>query len=335
MKCMKVKMTIWSAMAAMVLVSAAGLAQTPAAPATLAAPQAGTGQVTFPKVDLKNFTADSPTTAEVDSFLRSMWGYDDNRVWEVAGILKTAAPGVSKVVVYIADKSQPEKGTSTVFFTTPDGKHAIADRVINFGANPFVENRALLQARANGPSHGAKSNDLMLVEFADLQCPHCKEGQEMMKNLAADFPEAKIVFENFPLTEVHPYAAQAAAVGVCVRKLKGDDAFFNYVQNVFDKQDGLTAANVTVTLNTAVTAAGGDPTAVNTCAATQAAKDEVIAGRKLGEDLGIEQVPTIVVNGYVLTLGAVPYNVLRRIVAYRANQDGIPVHLQPQLTTLR
>jgi hypothetical protein len=67
MKCMKVKKTIWSAMAAMVLVSAAGLAQTPAAPATPAAPQAGTGQVKFPKVDLKNFTADTPTTAEVDT----------------------------------------------------------------------------------------------------------------------------------------------------------------------------------------------------------------------------------------------------------------------------
>src|SRR5471032_2435567 len=109
-----------SAMAAMVLVTAAGLAeaqapvQAPARqaptlnpqPAQTAAPQAPAtpkpqaGQVTFPKVEQKNFTADSPTTAEVDSFLKAMWGYDENRVWEVAAILKTPAPGVARVVVF-------------------------------------------------------------------------------------------------------------------------------------------------------------------------------------------------------------------------------------------
>jgi protein-disulfide isomerase len=222
-----------------------------------------------------------------------------------------------------------------VFFTTPDGKHAVADKVINFGAKPFAENRALLQANANGPSHGAKSNDLMLVEFADLQCPHCKEGQETMKNLANDFPEAKIVFENFPLTEIHPYAAAAAAVGLCVRKQKGDDAFFTYAQSVFDKQDALTQTSAQATLDAAVTAAGANPAAANTCAATQATKDELAAEMKLGTDVGIDQTPMLVVNGYALPLTSLPYDVLRRIVAYRANQDGIKVTLQPQLTTLR
>jgi len=291
--------------------------------------------VTFPKVDLKNFTADSPSAADVDSFLKAMWGYDENRVWEVAAILKTPAPGVAKVVVFIADKTQPDKGTSTVFFTTPDGKHAIADRVMAFGAKPFADNRALLQTRAEGPARGAKGNDLMLVEFADLQCPHCKEAQETMKNLASDFPEAKIVFENFPLAEIHPFATAAAAEGLCVRKQKGDDAFFTYVQNVYDKQEGLTPAAAQVTLDAAATAAGADAKAVAACAAMQATKDELAAEVKLATDLGIEQTPTLVINGYPMPLLALPYNVLRRIVAYRANQDGIKVTLQPQLTTLK
>jgi protein-disulfide isomerase len=309
------------------------LAQT-TVPAAPAAPQAAS-QINFPKVDLKNFTADSPTVDEVNSFLNAMWGYDENRVWEVAAILKTRAAGVSKIVVFIADKTQPEKGTSTVFFSTPDGKHAIADKVIDFGAKPFVEDRALLQARADGPAHGAKGNDLMLVEFADLQCPHCKEAQDTMKNLATDFPEAKIVFENFPLTDIHPYAAAAAAEGLCVRKQKGDDAFFTYVQGVYDKQEGLTKDMAAATLNAAATAAGADPKAVAACAATQATKDELAAEIKLGNDVGVDQTPVLVVNGYALPLTALPYNILRRIIAFRASQDGITVHLQPQLTTLK
>lgn len=335
MKCMNMKKTMWSAMAAIMLASATGLAQTtaPAAPSA-PAPQA-TAQVNFPKVDLKNFTADSPSVDVVNSFLKEMWGYDENRLWEVAAILKTPAPGVAKVVVFIADKTQPEKGTSTIFFTTPDGKHAIADKVINFGAKPFAENRALLQARADGPARGAKGNGLMLVEFADLQCPHCKDTQDTMKNLATDFPEAKIVFENFPLAEIHPYATPAAAEGLCIRKQKGDDAFFTYAQNVYDKQDGLTKEMAEATLSAAATAAGADPKAAAACAATQATKDELAAEVKLGNEIGIDQTPTLVVNGYALPVTSLPYDVLRRIIAYRANQDGITVHLQPQLTTLK
>ena len=329
------KKTAWSAIAAMVFASATGLAQTtvPAAPSA-PAPQAP-AQVSFPKVDLKNFTADSPTVDEVNSFLKAMWGYDENRVWEVAAILKTRAPGVARIVIFIADKTQPEKGTSTVFFTTPDGKHVIADKVINFGAKPFAEDRALLQAKADGPAHGAKGNDLLLVEFADLQCPHCKEAQDTMKNLATDFPEAKIVFENFPLTEIHSYAAPAAAEGLCVRKQKGDDAFFTYVQSVYDKQEGLTREAAEATLSAAATAAGADPKAAAACAATQATKDELRAEIKLGEEIGIDQTPTLVVNGYALPLTSLPYNILRRIIAYRANQDGITVNLQPMLSTLK
>jgi protein-disulfide isomerase len=324
-----------SVAAVMVLsVGLTAVAQAPtAATPTAPAPQSG-AQVSFPKVELKNFTATSPTVDEVNSFLKAMWGYDDNRVWEVAAIMKTQAPGVARVVAFVAEKSQPDKGTSTVFFTTPDGKHAIAGKVMDFGAKPFADDRALLQARADGPSRGAKGNDLMLVEFADLQCPHCKDAQATMDNLATDFPEAKIVFENFPLADLHPAATAAAAAGLCVRKLKGDAAFFTYAQNVFNKQAGLTDS-AAATLSAAETAAGADPKAVEACAVTQAAKDELAAEVKLGTELGVDQTPTLVVNGYALSMDSLPYSVLRRIIAYRANQDGIPVHLQPQLSTLK
>lgn len=339
-----VKQMMWSVMAAMVLLSAAGWAgqaQTPAASQAPAAqapvapsPQATTGQVTFPKVDPKNFTAVSPTADEVNSFLKAMWGYDENRMWEVAAILKTSASGVAKVVLFVADKTQPDKGTTSVFFTTPDGKHALsADKVISFGAQPFAADRALLQARADGPARGAKGNELMLVEFVDLHCStQCKGIQDTMNNLATDFPEAKIVYENFPQTDT---SAAAAVEGLCVRKEKGDAAFFTYSQSLYDKQDGLTKDALDMTLSAAATAAGADPKAAAACAATTAAKEEVAAQVKLGKDIGIDQAPVLVVNGSALPMMSLPYNILRRIVAYRAGQDGIEVHLQPMLTTLK
>jgi protein-disulfide isomerase len=284
----------------------------------------------------KNFTATSPTTDEVNAFLKAIWGYDDNRIWSVAAIQSTKAPGVARVVVYVADKSASSKAPqTTVFFTTPDGKHAIADQVIDFGAKPFEATREELKTRADGPAEGAASKDLEIIEFADLQCPHCKEAQETMQNLAKEIPQAHIVFENLPIPEVHPYAMRAAAEGVCVRKAKGDAAFFTYAAAVFDKQADLTPTGVDATLAAAVTAAGDDPKDAAACAETDLAKDDVHASMALAGDLGVTQTPTLVVNGQLLPIGAIPYDLLKRMIAFRAAQDGIPVHLQPTLSNIQ
>ncbi|HTH53021.1 MAG TPA: thioredoxin domain-containing protein, partial [Edaphobacter sp.] len=183
----------------------------------------------FPPVNAKYFTASTPTVATVDAFLKSLWGYDPDRIWRVEAIQATKAPGVSKVVVFVGDKKPNSKVASTVFFVTPDGKHAIADAsgVISFGATPFADNRKLLQDHADGPYHGAAGKDFMLVEFADLQCPHCKEAQPTMDRLVKDFPNARVVFQNFPLVQIHPYAFKAATYGYCVAQQK-NDAFFTY-----------------------------------------------------------------------------------------------------------
>jgi protein-disulfide isomerase len=305
------------------------------APATKAAPAAprpmqlnSLDQTTradpFPPVNQKFFTAASPTVDTVNSFLKTLWGYDPNRIWRVEAIQTTAAPGVSKVVVFVTDRSPNAKVQSTAFFVTPDGKHAIADSsgVISFGATPFADNRKLLQERADGAWRGAASKDFLLVEFADMQCPHCKEAQTTMEQLVKDFPNARIVFQSFPLVEVHPFAFKAAAYGYCVQKQK-NDAFFPYAAAVFDAQAALTAETGDETLKNAVTKAGLDPAAIDACAATQAVKDQVNASIKLGEDVGVDQTPILAVNGHLLPLTQIPYETLKTIVAYQGLMDGV------------
>jgi protein-disulfide isomerase len=188
----------------------------------------------FPPANPKYFTADSPTVDTVNAFLKSLWGYDSSRIWRVEAIQKTVAPNTSKVVVFVSDKTPGAKVQPTAFFVTPDGKHAIAgDSVIPFGATPFADLRKTLQDRADGASRGATGKDLMLVEFADLQCPHCKDAQGTMDQLVKDFPNARVVYQSYPLVELHPYAFKAAAYGYCVQKQK-NDAFFVYSAAVFD-----------------------------------------------------------------------------------------------------
>jgi protein-disulfide isomerase len=288
----------------------------------------------FPAVNLKNFTADYPTTALVDSFLKAEWGYDPNRIWSVAAIQKTPAPGVSRVVVFVADKTKPTKLSDEVLYITPDGKHAIAGAVVSFGANPFAETRKTLQEQANGPAEGAANGDLLLVEFSDLLNPKAREAQTNINNLLKEIPQARLVFENLP-AEGSQYAMLAATEGVCVRKAKGEAAFFTYMNYVFSKQQGLTPATLQPMLNAAVTAAGADPKSVDTCAATPAAKADVKASIALGSSVGIEQAPELVINGRIIPPASAPYDLLKQIVAYQAKMDGVTVHVQPTLTTVQ
>ena len=278
----------------------------------------------FPPVNLKFFTAASPTVDTVNSFLKTIWGYDPNRIWRVEAIQTTAAPGVSKVVVFVTDRSPNAKVQSTAFFVTPDGKHAIADSsgVISFGTTPFADNRKLLQSSADGATRGTASKEFLLVEFADMQCPHCKEAQATMDQLVKDFPNARIVFQSFPLVEIHPFAFKAAAYGYCVQKQK-NDAFFPYAAAVFDTQAALTAETGDETLKNAVTKAGLDPVAIDACASTQTIKDQVNASIKLGEDVGVDQTPVLAVNGHLLPLSQIPYETLKTIVAYQGAMDGV------------
>ena len=279
----------------------------------------------FPPANQKYFTAASPTVDTVNSFLKALWGYDPNRLFRVMAIQTTSAPGVAKVVVFLTDKSPNAKVGSLAFYITPDGKHAIAEGagVVPFAANPFSDIRMMLQAKADGATRGAAGKALELVEFADLQCPHCKEAQSTIDQIVKDFPAAHMVFQLFPLVDTHPSAFSAAAYGVCVQK-QSNDAFFPYATGVFDTQDALTPATEDTILKAAVKRAGLDGDAIAACAATPATKAIVDADIKLAEDAGVDQTPTLSVNGRLIPLGQVPYEQLKQIIIYQAASDGVP-----------
>ena len=295
--------------------SVASTATAQSAPAAQAAPADP-----FPPANPKFFDAPSPTATEVDTFLKAIWGYDANRSWRVEAIQKTLAPGVSKVTIFLADKSQGSQVQQVRFFVTPDGKFAIADTVFRFGARPFEDTAKLLEQGVDGPAQGAASKKFLIVEFADLQCPHCREALPTMDKLRKDFPDARIVYENYPLTQIHPFAFKAAAYGNCVAAAKGDAAFFTYAQDVFEHQESLTDALAQQTMDSAVTRAGASPAAVATCAASPAAKAKLEAQMALGDKVGVDQTPMIAVNGHLMPLGGVPYETLKQVIDWDRKQ---------------
>jgi protein-disulfide isomerase len=292
-------------------------------PPTPQQPAGAAAGPTFPKPSADAFTADAPTKEQVNAFLQANWGFDTNRVYQVQQIAKTPVAGISNVVVLVGEKGKAQT-QALQFFYLPDGKHIItAGEIIAFDEHPFVENRATLIKRADGPSKGPASKDLEIVEFADFQCPHCKEAQATIDKILTDFPTAHFVYESFPLVKIHPQAFRSAAYGACVAKLGGNPAFFTYAAAVFDGQAGLaTDEGATLTLNSAVTKAGQTPEKIEECSKTPETKATVEAGIKLAEDLKINQTPELSINGRLIPVGGVPYDTIKQMITYHAQNDG-------------
>ena len=211
----------------------------------------------------------------------------------------------------------------------PDQKFLVADSLLPFGSKPFEGYRQILQTDATGPSKGGASKAIELVEFSDFECPHCKDAQPIVAKLLADYPSAHFVYQDFPLSQIHTEALKASIHGYCVTKAGGNDAFFKFSDALFESQAGLTPATSDQTLKDAETKAGQDPAKIAACAATPAAKQAIEASRALGDRVGVNQTPTLFVNGRALPLTGIPYEMLQKIVEFQAKLDGVPLPPAP------
>ena len=90
----------------------------------------------------------------------------------LSSIKPSKAEGLAEVIVQI---SGPQGQGGQTFFVSADGKHAVFGDIVPFGKHPFAETRLELEKKAKGPSRGAATAPVTIVEFSDLQCPHCKE----------------------------------------------------------------------------------------------------------------------------------------------------------------
>lgn len=254
-----------------------------------------------------------PTETTVNEFLKHTFSYEKNLEWKVLTIRPSEVPGVAFVVV--AFKGEQGQQQMLRFYVAPDQKWAFVGDAIPFGADPFAPVRNDLAAKAHGPARGPEKADYTLVEFSDLQCPVCKTAQPVIDRLMKDFPNARFVFQNFPLTDLHPWAFKAASYGECVAA-QSNDAFWKFVSATYDAQEQVTAENADQMLTSLAQQSGANGEAAAKCAALPATSAKVHDSMALGEALNVTGTPTLFVNGRkVQNLATIPYEVLKNLAA--------------------
>jgi protein-disulfide isomerase len=298
------------------------------APKAAATPKADTAKAA-PTVGSAPEGAPTPEMAE--AYFKRMFGYDTNLQVKVLSIGASAIPDMYEIAtVFIT----PEGQQGGHWFVSKDLKHAIAGEVLPFGADPFAHDRAELAKGAFGASSGPATAKLLIVEFADLECPACKDAAPIMEKLRSDFPQARFVFQSFPLAQ-HPWAGRAASYLDCMARSNPDHAL-TFIGAIFDHQkeienavrktgaDGKTTvddAAVTERMRYYVEYAGADPAKIQSCAETPATAERILRSQSLGQSVGITGTPTLFINGRRIgNPGAAQYEALKAVVAYEADE---------------
>jgi len=93
--------------------------------------------------------------------------------------------------------------------------------------------------------YGSTRAPVTIVEFSDYECPFCARLHPDLKRIV-DESDGQIAWEyrHLPL-RIHPLAAPAAIVSECVAKHHGNDAFWEFTDNLFVNQSALTAEYIT------------------------------------------------------------------------------------------
>jgi protein-disulfide isomerase len=257
-----------------------------------------------------------PSQAQVDAALKRNFGYDPSLTWTIYDIKPSAIPGLVEVVVSM-NKQNPIH-----LYVSPDTPNAVVGELIPFGPNPFEPAREKLKA-ADGPSLGAANPVIEMVEFSDLECPHCKAAAPIVEKLVTDFPQVRLRFQEFPLpASVHPWAMKAAEYADCAAR-EDKKAFWKYIDTIFENQGSIALATADDKLKEFATTAGLDAAKVAACAATPETEASVNKSLQLGRALDVNATPTTFINGRrVAGIATIPYEQLKALVQFEIDHAG-------------
>ena len=261
-------------------------------------------------------TTPLPSRAEGQAALERTLGYASGMRWQILDIRPSGIPGLPEAI--ISFNKQP----SIHLYITPDGQNAIVGSIIPFGADPFASARAKLEA-ADAPRRGVQDPDMLIVEFCDLESPHGKATQAVLKKLLVDFPQVQWTLQQFPLPEsLHPWAKKAALYADCAGRVD-KDCYWKFVDSIFENQDQITVANVDDKLKELAGAAGLNAEELAASTATPEAEASVQKSLALGQSLNVDEVPTVFINGRrVLDMANIPYEQLKELVQFEVNHAG-------------
>src|SRR3989344_2407900 len=164
---------------------------------------------------------------------------------------------------------------------------------------------------------GDKSSPVKIIEFSDFQCPFCRKfWKETLPQIKKDYlltGKAKLVYRDFPLTQLHPGATPAAEGAECAEE---QGKFWEMHDAIFEEQEKQGSGTIQFTADGVKKWAakiGLNSAKFNQCLDSGKYKQEVDKDLADGSAAGVTGTPAIFVNGRLI-VGAQPSAAFKAVI---------------------
>ena len=144
-----------------------------------------------------------------EAFVRTLFAWGSDFQVKLGPLAQSTTPDFYRVPLQVTYKGQTEAGE---VFVSKDGKTLFRGDMFDMAADPFAATRAKLRLDGD-PSKGPANARVTIVEFSDYQCPHSRQLYTIMQAMEQKYPQVRIVYKDFPLAGIHPWAMTAAIGG--------------------------------------------------------------------------------------------------------------------------
>ena len=226
---------------------------------------------------------------------------------------------VVTVTLVEGDKRSPHD-----FYLSKDGNTLAQLSKMDVSKYPFET--------AGRPSVGAQDAKVTVIVYDDFQCPYCARGYKtLMHDVLPDYKDkVRIIYKDFPLSDIHPWAIHAAVDANCLFA-QSNDAYWDFADYVHGNQAAIRGENRPLpdqfaALDHSALDYGKkhnlDSSKLDSCVKAQDSS-AVMASSRYGERaLGIDATPTIFINGSRYD-GAVPEDDLREALNTALKDAGV------------
>jgi len=257
--------------------------------------------------------AQSPSAEElkqkVEGYLRNMFAFGPDVKLAVGDFKESGVANLleTNITVTIGENKEGAK-----MWVSKDGKYLLRGEMVDMSKDGFAENRAKLDLKA-APVTGNPNATVTIVEFADFECPVCRQLHEAIRGLLPKYPQVRLVFKDFPLEQMHPWARTGALAGRCAYQ-QDPKAFWKMYDNLYDNQDLISAPNAWDKAVDYAGQAGLKTDVFKSCMTSPEATAAVDASIANGKLMEVNSTPTLFVNGRRI-VGADPHQ-LEQVIQY-------------------
>lgn len=228
--------------------------------------------------------------------------------------------------------SRAGKSQTSEFLLSKDDKTLVRFTKMDLTKDPFAETMKEITI-TDRPVRGNPDAKVTVVNFDDFECPFCARMHEtLMTEILPEYKDKiKIVYKDYPLSQMHPWAQHAANDANCLAMQSGTaywelaDYLHGNQRNIRSSpQDPLAAYNQIDQQTLEIGKKNGvDVTKLQAC--LKAPPEAIVkASVAEGDKLGVQATPTVFVNGERLE-GALDADSVRAAL----NRQLLAVGVQP------